>query len=142
MNKRESIAHIIARRQPFVTAAIRTEKVIDELLARFLHLEKLREKICQQLPDRQARTNLEKFSFDQQAVSARELQNEVRQMAKRFNRNRLQIGVLGRARQGKSTKLQCLTGLSSNVIPAGNSSHCTGARSIIINDPEARPLTG
>ena len=53
---------------------------------------------------------------------------------KRFARSRIQIGVLGRAGQGKSTLLQRLTGLDANVIPSGDRGHCTGVRSLIIHD--------
>lgn len=51
----------------------------------------------------------------------------------RFNRNSINIGVIGRAGQGKSTLLQKLTGLSNNEIPSGSKGHCTGVKSIIEN---------
>jgi hypothetical protein len=52
----------------------------------------------------------------------------------RFARSTLNIGVIGRARQGKSRLLQSLSGLSSEVIPTGSAGHCTGVRSLICHD--------
>jgi hypothetical protein len=49
----------------------------------------------------------------------------------RFSRDTLNIGVIGRARQGKSRLLQSLTGLSAAEIPDGDRQHCTGVRSTI-----------
>ena len=51
----------------------------------------------------------------------------------RFTRPTLNIGVAGRARQGKSWFLQKVTGLTLDEIPSGNQGHCTGAPSIIYN---------
>lgn len=51
----------------------------------------------------------------------------------RFLRPTLNIGMAGRARQGKSRFLQVLTGLTSDEIPTGNKLHCTGAPSVIVN---------
>jgi len=49
----------------------------------------------------------------------------------RFSRPTLNIGVIGRARQGKSRLLQSLTGLTKDEIPDGSGQHCTGVRSTI-----------
>lgn len=51
----------------------------------------------------------------------------------RYSRATLNIGVAGRARQGKSWFLQKLTGLTPDEIPSGAQGHCTGAPSVIIN---------
>jgi hypothetical protein len=53
----------------------------------------------------------------------------------RFWRDTLNIGVVGRARQGKSRLLQSLTGLTAAEIPDGNRQHCTGVRSTIHHNP-------
>jgi len=57
---------------------------------------------------------------------------------KRFNRDMLNIGVVGRARQGKSTLLQSLTGLSDDEIPSSDGLPCTSVQSIIYHHPEDR----
>lgn len=54
-------------------------------------------------------------------------------LAGRYSRPSLNIGVAGRARQGKSWFLQKLTGLTPDEIPSGDQGHCTGAPSVIIN---------
>src|SRR5437762_644341 len=44
----------------------------------------------------------------------------------RFARQTLNVGVIGRARQGKSRLLQSLSGLSEQEIPTGDLGACTG----------------
>ena len=51
----------------------------------------------------------------------------------RFQRDFINIAVVGPARQGKSRLLQSVTGLDSRCIPAFDGDHCTGASSIIEN---------
>lgn len=58
---------------------------------------------------------------------------ECERLEKRFNRETINISVVGRARQGKSTLLQSISGLTDEVIPASNGGDCTGAKSIIAN---------
>lgn len=53
----------------------------------------------------------------------------------RCNRPRVNISVVGMARIGKSELLKAISGLSNYVIPAFDSSDCTGAPSIINNAP-------
>jgi len=77
----------------------------------------------------------------------RTLQIERENLAKlkaRFLRDTLNIGVVGRARQGKSLLLQSLTHLTRAEIPDGDRQHCTGVRSTIyhradIDLAEAKP---
>lgn len=52
---------------------------------------------------------------------------------KRLARKSINIGIAGKARQGKSQMLQMLTGLTDNQIPTGDGSFCTAARSEITN---------
>lgn len=52
---------------------------------------------------------------------------------KRLERKAINIGVAGKARQGKSKMLQMLTGLTDDQIPTGDGSFCTAARSEITN---------
>lgn len=58
---------------------------------------------------------------------------ECERLEKRFNRESINISVIGRARQGKSRLLQSISGLSDEVIPASNGGDCTGAKSVIAN---------
>lgn len=58
---------------------------------------------------------------------------ECERLEKRFNRETINISVVGRARQGKSRLLQSISGLADEVIPASNGGDCTGAKSVIAN---------
>lgn len=58
-------------------------------------------------------------------------------LAERFSRKELHISFIGRAGQGKSLVMQNISGLSGSVIPSAEGSDCTGAKSIITNDPAA-----
>ena len=56
---------------------------------------------------------------------------ELTRLRTRFTRDHLAVGVVGRARQGKSRLLQSLSGLTDAEIPSGDLGHCTGARSVL-----------
>ena len=58
-------------------------------------------------------------------------------LAERFSRKELHISFIGRAGQGKSLVMQNISGLSGNVIPSAEGSDCTGAKSIVTNNPAA-----
>ena len=51
----------------------------------------------------------------------------------RLRRESINIGVAGKARQGKSQILQMLTGLDDRQIPTGDGGFCTASRSIVRN---------
>ncbi len=51
----------------------------------------------------------------------------------RLRRESINIGVAGKARQGKSQILQMLTGLGDKQIPTGDGGFCTASRSIVRN---------
>lgn len=55
----------------------------------------------------------------------------------RFNRDSINISVVGRARQGKSRLLQAISGLGNGVIPASDGGDCTGTTSVICNEKGA-----
>ena len=86
-----------------------------------------------QLSPGTVRDRLTGFSFGQQVGEAQRLAGVLERAGKRFRRGRLQIGLLGRAGQGKSTLLRRLTGLGEDVIPSGKRGHCTGARCILVH---------
>ena len=60
---------------------------------------------------------------------------ECDKVEQRFSRDRIHISVVGQARIGKSQLLQSITDLDSRVIPTSDLTDCTGAVSIIENDP-------
>lgn len=53
----------------------------------------------------------------------------------RFSRDYVSISVIGEARKGKSELLKSISNLSNKVIPAFDSTDCTGAASVICNQP-------
>lgn len=57
----------------------------------------------------------------------------------RFERETLNVATVGRARQGKSTFLQAVGNLGNDIIPAFDAGDCTGAVSVIRNDPSMEP---
>ncbi len=67
-----------------------------------------------------------------------ELNLAVSNLVKRFSKPTINIGVAGKARQGKSTLLQKISGLSNIEIPTSDELPCTGAKSKIYHsDQEA-----
>ena len=59
--------------------------------------------------------------------------NECEHLEKRFNRETINISVVGRAGQGKSRLLQSISGVEDDIIPADKGGDCTGAKSTIAN---------
>ena len=64
----------------------------------------------------------------------RDRQVRLQKLETRFSRSTLNLGVVGRARQGKSTLLKSLSGLGDQAIPTGRD-FTTGAASILLNEP-------
>lgn len=58
---------------------------------------------------------------------------ECERLEKRFNRDTINISVVGRAGQGKSRLLQSISGVPNDIIPADTGGDCTGAKSTIAN---------
>lgn len=54
---------------------------------------------------------------------------------KRFDRDYISIAAVGKERQGRGQFLQSISRLDNSIIPAYNATSCTGAISVIWNDP-------
>ncbi len=70
-----------------------------------------------------------------------QLNASITSLTKRFNKETINIGVAGKARQGKSTLLQQISGLSNKEIPTSDELPCTGTKSKIHhseNNPHAK----
>ncbi|MGL5942545.1 MAG: hypothetical protein ACRC2S_19640 [Waterburya sp.] len=101
-------------------------------LSRFLEtLSTNRNHLISQITDPEAQNNLQQLNFHQLQTQIQSQLSSLDLLKNRFNRDTINIGVIGRAGQGKSRLLQSLTGLSSNEIPTGDRGHCTGVRSTI-----------
>lgn len=94
-----------------------------------------RDRLISQITDPEELNNLEQLNFAQLQTQIQSQLAGLDLLKNRFNRDTINIGVIGRAGQGKSRLLQSLTGLSSNEIPTGDRGHCTGVRSTIQHQP-------
>lgn len=61
---------------------------------------------------------------------------EITRLVARLGRPTLNIGMVGRARMGKSRFLQSLTGLTAREIPDGDGGFCTGVPSLVRHQPD------
>ncbi|MEI6426947.1 MAG: hypothetical protein WCO45_00965 [Pseudanabaena sp. ELA607] len=133
MNKSRAIwiGQIIAKRQPLAQKVAEAENNLQALAAALYGLGQQRDQLWSKFDDVEIKGRL-------QEINLINIQNEIGQQLAdlsklkiRFSRNTLNIGVIGRAGQGKSRLLQSLSGLSTAEIPSGDRSHCTGVRSTI-----------
>ena len=128
------ITRIIQKRSPLAQKIETVETNLKALSDALRQLEKQRGHLLERVGDPGTIARLKEIdcstiqkSIDFELVSLKSLKS-------RFSRKTLNIGVVGRARQGKSRLLQSLTGLSTAEIPDGDNQHCTGVRSNIHHD--------
>ena len=131
----KQIQAIIEQRLPLREKIAAVESNLRSLSYSLETLSHNRDRLTSQLTEPEAQSNLQQLNFAR-------LQNQIQSqlagldlLKSRFNRDTINIGVIGRAGQGKSRLLQSLTGLSSNEIPTGDRGHCTGVRSTILHQP-------
>lgn len=132
------ISQILANRRPFGEKANKTVEQLRNVSAALAEFVVFVPNMLQRdIPDdsRSKISTLERRIPALQANITKQ-QADLQQLALRFGRGTLNIGIVGNARQGKSTFLQALTGLTSEEIPAAETDHCTGAPSLIINHKE------
>lgn len=142
MQKTAKISAIIEKRRP---VARRIEAVE-------LHLKTLSEALgalqaqctaqIQKIEDSEVCDRLEKVNTAPLQSSIKAELQALDKLKQRFSRDTLNIGVIGRARQGKSRLLQSLSGLTTDEIPDGDRQHCTGVRSTICHQPTASDAYG
>ena len=131
----KQIQAIIERRLPLREKVAAVESNLRSLSYSLETLSHNHDRLISQVTEPEAQSNLQQLNFAR-------LQNQIQSqlagldlLKSRFNRDTINIGVIGRAGQGKSRLLQSLTGLSSNEIPTGDRGHCTGVRSTILHQP-------
>ncbi|NER33725.1 MAG: hypothetical protein F6J93_06655 [Oscillatoria sp. SIO1A7] len=130
-NRTETIARIIENRRPLAREVERVQANLEVLRSALRDLKLHRDKLLIQVEDPQVSGSLAEIDFVKiQKNIATELE-ALDKLGVRFSRDTLNIGVVGRARQGKSRLLQSLTGLTAAEIPDGSRQHCTGVRSTI-----------
>ena len=77
-----------------------------------------------------ALSNLNKSSFDE---TYHKLKNSLNEVIRIYEKDEINISVIGVRRQGKSQLLQSISGLKSEIIPTSEKEDCTGAISVIKN---------
>jgi hypothetical protein len=130
------IAQIVQKRRPLAQRIEIVETNLKRLSSGLRQLEKHRDQLLDKVDDsgtigrlREIDCGAVQRTIDTELASLNSLKA-------RFSRNTINIGVVGRARQGKSRLLQSLTGLSEFEIPDGDDQHCTGVRSNIHHNSE------
>jgi len=139
MDRSSLIAQIIEKRRPFATQIDRVEQNLQALAAALSSFQTYRNSLKAKAGDVNTIATLEAIDL---SAAQDTLQAELEALAKikaRFSRDTLNIGVVGRARQGKSRLLQSLTELTSAEIPDGDRQHCTGVRSTIYHRDNTEP---
>lgn len=134
-NRAETIVSIIEKRRPLANKIEGVEGNLRELARSLRELESYRDRLFRQIQDPNVRASLTEIELGKLQLN---IATELEALAKlrvRFSRDTLNIGVVGRARQGKSRLLQSLTGLTTAEIPDGSRQHCTGVRSMIRHTP-------
>ncbi len=140
---KEKIAQIIASRNPLLKEIQARRKALHEVSQAIGMLEAQRERIVGDgSPLMKSKLN----NINLKALRARidEEYQKLEKPERRFQRNTLNIGVLGYSGQGKSTFLRSVSGLikddEKDVIPTGSGGACTGARSLIIHDHDPQHM--
>ena len=125
------IESIIQKRQPLGDRIEIVQNNLNNLSSLLRTVEAKRKNLLEKVDDITTLTKLETIDFLGNIEQISVELNVLEKLKSRFYRRTLNIGVVGRARQGKSRLLQSLTGLSTAEIPDGDDQHCTGVRSNI-----------
>ncbi len=132
MSKSQEIESIIAQRVPLAQKLAELETPFKSLYGSIQELERQRYKQLEYWTEYSAtQSKLQNLNFAHFEQKAQEGLESLRRLQGRFSRKTLNIGVIGRMGQGKSTLLQSLSGLGDDVIPALQGKACTAARSTI-----------
>lgn len=125
------IEQIIDKRQPLAERVTTVTKNLNDIYNLLQQVESQRNRLLDKVNEHSTINKLNQLNF---SPLINQINSELVSLARlkyRFSRSTLNIGVVGRARQGKSRLLQSLTGLSKAEIPDGDGQHCTGVRSNI-----------
>jgi hypothetical protein len=138
LTRQQKIKRILERRNPIINRLEEVKKSASVLLSLLNELNKQKNNLTQKYNFTESK-DLGSFNPSGIIVKLQEQISEIDKLKKRFDRDKIYIGVVGQARQGKSRLLRSVTGLSRDEIPDGNEGYCTGVRSTIINEPSEEP---
>ncbi|MEB3232724.1 MAG: hypothetical protein VKJ64_17070 [Leptolyngbyaceae bacterium] len=126
------IEEVIQKRQPL---ARRITEVINQVKIYQFQLSEIQEHrngIKDRTHDPVVLHNLSDLDFSQLSDELKQHLNTLKNLKRRFSRETFNLGVVGRARQGKSHLLCRLSGLDPDpekgIIPTGKGGDCTGTR--------------
>lgn len=135
-NRAVTIASILQERRPLAEKIVKTGENLRSLDSALRYLDEKRQQILKQVDDGNIRERLQEIDCQTPITRIADELKALDKLKVRFCRDRLKIGVVGRARQGKSRLLQRLTGLTANEIPDGDRKTCTGVLSTISHRPD------
>jgi nucleotide-binding universal stress UspA family protein len=125
------ISEVVAKRQALVQRVQPVHTHLGQLLQEITALKQGCQNLKGTFTDDEIRQSLEKVNFATIEITIQTELQRLQQLIDRFTRSTLNIGVVGRMRQGKSTFLQRLSNLSNDILPARPGSACTAVRSKI-----------
>ena len=131
MDRAAQIARIIEKRRPLVQKIELVEANLRSVGSALRELESHCNNLLTPIDDPTVVRNLRDIYFAKIQSKIAVEQEAIAKLKARFARDTLNIGVVGRAGQGKSRFLQSLTGLTNEEIPDGKLNNCTGVRSTI-----------
>jgi energy-coupling factor transporter ATP-binding protein EcfA2 len=133
-DRSKKIQSILDARRPMADRAKKSDEILNKIETQFRSFRDFIPAYAKRL-DSDAATRINALLPECQGIIAKidDEKGKLALLLGRFTRATLNIGVAGRAGQGKSTLLQKITGLTTEEIPSGNKGHCTGAPSIIVN---------
>ncbi|NET01016.1 MAG: hypothetical protein F6K61_10665 [Sphaerospermopsis sp. SIO1G1] len=136
MTRSEKINQIIQKRQPLAKKVKDVEERLEIESKNLADLEKFRNFIIPKIDNQEVVEKLKELDIRNLRIIVSKNLQLVKKLRLRLDRGTLNIGVVGRARQGKSRLLQSVTGLGTDEIPDGDREHCTGVRSTIYHRPD------
>jgi hypothetical protein len=135
VDKGSIVAEIVRTRGPMIQRVAEQRTNLLKLGQALRALENLQAQI-QQSGSGKLLERIEEVNIQPLQSSIQEELATLARLQTRFERKTLNIGVIGRARQGKSRLLQSLSGLQNKEIPTGDLGACTGVRSTILHNSQ------
>jgi len=136
VSRTSQIRQIIDKRHPLAERVKQVEANLTTLAEKLRNLENHRDRLLEELEeDATVVGRLRELNLSRLQEQITTELDPLAKLRSRFARHTLNIGVVGRARQGKSRFLQSLSGLTTAEIPDGDLQHCTGVRSTIHHSP-------
>jgi len=131
MSRSERIEKIIQQRKPLVEKITSVTSNLYTITSRIKAVEAFKNKLINDIEDSSIQRNLHQINFDEAQQKINAILPNLGKLKRRFERQTLNIGIVGMAKQGKSSFLQSLTGLSDEEIPSSNMGFCTAVQSAI-----------